>query len=78
MLKTEIVAGDLPFRIEIDGLSGVGTSPSRAAMAALSAGRKIPIGERNRKAAASYIFWNYETNPDWVRLIHILEQDTFE
>ena len=77
-MKTSIVTDSvLPYRIEIDKLRGSGDSPSRATMAALSAGKRIPAGTRDRKEAASYIFWNYESNPDWVELISTLERDEF-
>lgn len=78
MLKLEMGKDELPYRVEIDGLRGASISPSGAVIVALSAGGKIPLGMRDRKAVASYLFWNYETNPDWVKLIHILEADTFE
>jgi len=41
-------------------------------------GKKIPIGLRDKKEVARYIFWHYKTNPDWAKLIHILENDKFE
>ena len=79
MLKTEIIENDeLPYRIQIDELRGAGDSPSGAVIAALSVGKKIPIGLRDRTEAARYIFWNYQTNAVWAKLIHILEQDKFE
>ena len=78
MLKLEIVNAELPYRVEIDGLLGASISPARAVIVALGAGHKIPLNERNRKGVASYLFWNYEANPDWVKLIHILENDTFD
>jgi len=77
MIKTEIVNGELPYRINIDNLRGAGKSPSSAAMAALSAGGKIPAGMRDSKAAAMYLFWNYEANSNWEKLIHILEKNEF-
>lgn len=78
MIKTKYIKGDeLPYRIEIDRLSGAGTSPATAAMAALSVGGKIPGGCRDRDEAAGYIFWNYQTSFEWKRLIHILSKDTF-
>ena len=78
MLKTWKADGELPYRIEVDNLSGAGTSPATAAMAALSAGGRIPVGMRDGKAAAAYIFWRYEHNPEWLQLIRILEINKFE
>ena len=79
MIETEIIKNtELPYRIQIDELRGAGDSPSGAVIAALSVGKKIPIGLRDKKEVARYIFWNYQTNPDWAKLIHILEQDKFE
>jgi len=77
VIKTEMVNGELPYRIEIDGLLGAADSPAQAALTALRAGRKVPQGCKTQEAA-QYIFWNYEANPTWCRLIHILEQDTFD
>ena len=77
-MKTEIVNGELPYRVEIDGLRGAATSPSQAVLAALRVGKKIPPGCRSPKDAAAFLFWSYEPNTDWVRLIHILEHNTFE
>ncbi len=74
----EIVEGELPYRIEFDELSGASVSPSGAVIVALSAGGKIPRGLRDRNAVAGYLLWHYEANPDWVKLIHILEKDTFD
>lgn len=76
-MKTSIVQGELPYRIEIGGLLGAGDTPARAVLAALRVGRKVPQN-CNAKEAAQYIFWHYEANPIWVRLIHILEKDTFK
>ena len=78
MLKLEIVDDELPYRVEIDSLFGAGISPSGAVMAALSAGGRRPSGNRDRKAFARYLLWYFEPNPDWVKLISILENDTFE
>lgn len=79
MIKTKYIKGDeLPYRIEIDRLSGAGISPAEAAMAALRAGGKIPAGCGDSGEAASYIFWNYQTNSSWVELIRILEKDSFK
>lgn len=77
-MNLEIVSGELPYRVEFDGLLGASDSPSGAVIVALSVGRKIPSGVRERKEVASHIFWNYDSNPDWVRLIHILENDNFD
>jgi len=73
MIKIKIVNDDLPYRIQIDALEGAGQNIKSAAMAALSAGHKIPMGMRDGKQAAMYIFWNYEVNSDWYRLISLLE-----
>ena len=78
MIKTEIVKGELPFRIQVDGLRGAGRTPAEATMVALSVGGKIPVGMRDNKEAARYVFWSYESNATWSRLIYILEQDTFD
>jgi len=79
MLKTEIIENDeLPYRIQIDELRGAGDSPASAVIAALSVGKKIPIGLRDKKEVARYIFWKYQTNAVWAKLIHILENDKFE
>ena len=77
-MNLEIVAGELPYRVEIDNLRGASETPAGAVVAALSAGHKIPSGKRNPKGVANYLFWNYEANPDWARLIHILEKNTFD
>lgn len=68
---------ELPFRVQINSLSGAGDTPAGAIMAALSAGDKIPRGERDRMAAARYLFWNYEPSQDWVALIAALEKNQF-
>ena len=78
MINLEIANAELPYRVEIDGLLGSSTSPSGAVITALSAGGKIPSNNRNRRSIASYLFWHYEANSDWVKLIHILENDTFD
>jgi len=79
MIKTKIIKDhELPFRIQIDKLQGASTTPAGAVMAALSAGRKIPKGMRDREVAGWYIFWNYEPKPDRDRLIHILNKNTFK
>jgi len=80
MIKTEIIKDDeLPYRIEIDNLRGAAKSPAKATLAALSVGKIISSEMRNNpKLAASHIFWYYEANPDWVKLISILEQNSFD
>lgn len=78
MINLEVVNGELPYRVEIDGLLGASVSPSGAVITALSVGNKIPSMKRYPSDVASYLFWNYEANPDWVKLIHILENDTFD
>ena len=78
MIKTEIKEdAELPYRIEIDGLKGASKTPSGAAIVALSVGGMIPKGIRDRKDIARYIFWNYEENTVWRKLIEILENDIF-
>jgi len=77
MIKTTIVEGEFPYRIEIDGLLGAADTPAQAALTALRVGGKVPRSCNSQEAAA-HIFWHYEVNPEWVRLIHILEQNTFE
>ena len=77
-MKLEVVSDELPYRVEFDGLLGASKSPSGAVVVALSAGHRIPLDKRDPSAVASYLFWNYEANPDWVKLIHILENDTFD
>ena len=77
MIKTEIVGGELPYRIEIDGVLGAADSPRQAALTALRVGGKVPQG-CDAGEAALHIFWNYKPNPSWTRLVRILEQDTFE
>lgn len=78
-IVTEIkMVNSLPCRIKIDDLSGIGISPASAVMAALSVGRKIPAGTRDEKKAVAYILNNYPIDRDWIRLIHILEDNTFQ
>ena len=79
MIKTEILKDDeLPYRIEIDNLRGAAKSPAKATLAALSVGKIISPEMRNDpKLAASHLLWYYEANPDWVKLIEILNNDTF-
>lgn len=76
-LLTEVLHSELPYRVEVDGLKGAGISPSAAVIAALSVGKRIPPGLRDRKDVAAYLLWHYEANPEWVRLIEILCHDTF-
>jgi len=79
MIKTEIIKNtELPYRIQIDELQGAGDSPSGAVIALLRVGQKIPTGLRDKKEVARYIFWHYQTNAVWAKLIHILEQNKFE
>ncbi len=66
-----------PYRIQIDGLHGVAVSPASAVMAALSVGKKIPVGMRDRKKAVAYILDNYPIDREWIRLIRILEDNKF-
>ena len=73
---------ELPYRIEIDSLSGMGISPARAVMAALSVGREIPTGLRNPEEAAEHIYkervdGNYLDSSDWMEVIRILNEDSF-
>ena len=79
MIKVDIVNDELPYRIEIDGhLFGASVSPASAVLVALSVGGVLPADRRkDRKAAASYLFWYFEPTPRWVRLISILENDSF-
>lgn len=76
MLRTQVVEGELPYRVEIDGLHGAADSPRQAVLTALRVGRRVPQG-CDASGAALYIFWNYKANPMWAQVIHILEQDTF-
>jgi len=78
MINLEVVNDELPYRVKIDGLLGASVSPSGAVITALSVGKRIPSNKRYRKDVASYLFWHYDANPDWVKLIHILENDTFD
>ena len=75
---TTIKDGDThPYRIQIDGLHGASASPASAVMAALSVGKKIPAGMRDRKKAVAYILDNYPIDREWIRLIHIIEDNKF-
>lgn len=78
MLNFTYVENDeLPHRIEIDErLYGAGKTKSDAVVAALSVGNVFPPDLRGDKdAIASYLFWNYTANPDWVELISILDDN---
>ena len=66
-----------PYRIQIEGLHGTAVSPASAVMAALSVGKKIPTGMRDRKKAVAYILDNYPIDREWIRLIHMLEDNKF-
>lgn len=72
---------ELPYNIEIHDygniIYGGGTTPSGAIMAALSIGRKIPTGLRNRKEVVKYILDTYSIDKDWIYIIHVLEDDKF-
>lgn len=77
-ISTKIQHGkSLPYSVKIDELQGVGNSPASAVMAALSVGKKIPAGMRDRKKAVAYISDNYPIDREWIRLIHILEDNKF-
>lgn len=68
---------ELRYRVQIDRLMGAGDTPVHAVCAALSAGGIIPAGMRDGKAAATHLFWHYESNPAWVELIKVLELNKF-
>ena len=78
MINLEISNGELPYSVEVDNLRGASISPAGAVVVALSVGHKIPSDKRNPKDVASYLLWNYKANSDWVKLIHILENNTFD
>lgn len=83
MLKTNInLKDELPYRIKLSYkgniVYGTGITPATATMAALSIARMIPSGLRDNKEAARIIFWDYEPNKNWSRLIHILINNTFK
>jgi len=67
----------LPYQVQIDKLQGIGNCPASAVMAALSAGKKIPSGTRDRKKAVEYIKANYEIDKEWIQLINIIESNKF-
>ena len=79
MIITTIITKDksLPYKIQIDKLHGIGQCPASAVMAALSVVRKIPIGMRDRKKAVAYILETYPIDRGWIRLINIIESDSF-
>ena len=67
----------LPYQIQIDKLHGVGDCPASAVMAALSVGKKIPAGTRDRDKAVIYILETYPIDREWIRLINILKDNKF-
>jgi len=67
----------LPYQVQIDDLQGIGDCPASAVMAALSVGKKIPTGMRDRKKAVEYILETYPIDREWIRLINIIESNTF-
>ncbi len=83
LIAKSVKKGDeLPYRIEIGSLSGMGISPARAVMAALSVGKEIPTGLRNSEEAAEHIYkervdGNYHDSSDWVEVIRILNENNF-
>jgi len=76
---TTIIGKDtsLPYKVQIDKLQGIGNCPASAVMAALSVGKKIPSGMRDGVKAVEYIKANYEIDKEWIRLINIIESNTF-
>ena len=68
----------LPYQVQIDKLQGIGNCPASAVMAALSVGRKIPLGMRDRKKAVKYILETYPIDREWLMLIRIIENNKFE
>jgi len=73
MIKFEYIEGnELPYRVNIDGVLGAGTTEKGAIMAALSVGRFIPKGCRDPKKAGWHLFWNTEFNIDQIILIQKL------
>ena len=83
LITKSIEEGDeLPYRIKIDNLHGMGVSPARAVMAALSVGKEIPAGLRNSEEAAEHIYkervdGNYHDSSDWTEVIRILNENSF-
>jgi len=76
---TTIIKKDvsLPYQIQIDKLQGIGNCPASAVMAALSVGKKIPVGMRDRDKAIAYILETYPIDREWIRLIDILKDNKF-
>lgn len=76
---TTIIQKDtsLPYKVQIDDLQGIGNGPASAVMAALSVGRKIPAGTRDRKKTVDYILSNYPIDRDWIFLIDIIKDNKF-
>ena len=78
MIEFALIENDeLPYRVVIDNrLHGAGQTKSDAIVAALSVGKIFPLELReDKKAIASYLFWNYRANPNWAELIGILERE---
>lgn len=67
---------ELPYRISMGTMQGMGTTPDRAVMAALSAAGEIPAGLRDPKLAAKHIFQKHQPS-DWIEIIRILIEDEF-
>lgn len=83
MLKTKTnLKAELPYNIKFSNegniVYGAGETPAIATMAALSVAKMIPSGLRDNMEAARIIFWDYKSNHNWGRLIHILINDTFK
>ena len=81
-IYTEIkIDKELPYNVQIHDCGnivyGEGINPSSAIMAALSVGRKIPSGTRNRKEAVDYILTNYPPKKEWVKIMRMLTYDSF-
>ena len=77
MIETKYVKGDtMPYRFDMDSLHGAGLSPTKAVMAALSAGNEITAGLRDAKEAAKHIFQKHQP-ADWIEIIRILIEDSF-
>jgi len=68
---------ELPFRIEIGGLRGAGSSPVEATLAALSVGKLIPPGMRNTEDAIEYLHKNFKDDHNRTILINILRRNKF-
>ena len=84
MLKTEVIKGwentveELPYRVDWGNLKGAGDTPAGAMLAALRIGKYIPFNTQDRKEAARYIFWNYQSLTPWAKIIHILDTNSFQ